>query len=164
MQLTSPRERRQKCCHRPKHAVCHSLLSVMPSQYCALHGRLTGISRTGCWQRGRQKVQTERFFKWKFRQKWHIYDQAIVFQIVMVKRRLFEKRFHNGSFELGWNNARDKRWVDYVCDRGRSLSKHSTNRDVGIGSSEQVFGADLSITFRTCSSETGWNASKTASV
>ena len=30
---------------------------------------------------------------------------------------------------------------------GRSSSKHSTNRDVGIGSSEQVLGADLSITF-----------------
>ena len=38
---------------------------------------------------------------------------------------------------------------------GRSSSKHSTNTDVGIGSSEQVFGADLSITVRTCSSETG---------
>ena len=38
---------------------------------------------------------------------------------------------------------------------GRSSSKHSTNRDVGIGSNKQVFGADLSITFRTCSSETG---------
>ena len=32
---------------------------------------------------------------------------------------------------------------------GRTSSKHSTNRDAGIGSSEQVFGADLSITFRT---------------
>ena len=28
---------------------------------------------------------------------------------------------------------------------GRSSSKHSTNRDIGIGSSEQVFGVDLSI-------------------
>ena len=37
---------------------------------------------------------------------------------------------------------------------GRSSSKHSTNRDVGIGTSEQVFEAELSITFRTCSSET----------
>ena len=38
---------------------------------------------------------------------------------------------------------------------GRSSSEHPTNKDVGMGSSEQVFGADLSITFRTSSSETG---------
>ena len=38
---------------------------------------------------------------------------------------------------------------------GRSSSKHLTNRDGGMGSSEQVLRADLSITFRTCSSETG---------
>ena len=35
---------------------------------------------------------------------------------------------------------------------GRSSSEHSTYKEVGMGSSEQVFGAD---TFRTCSSETG---------
>ena len=38
---------------------------------------------------------------------------------------------------------------------GRSSSKHSTNEDVGMGSSEQVFGADFSITFRPYSSKTG---------
>ena len=47
---------------------------------------------------------------------------------------------------------------------GGSSSKHSTNKDVGMGSSKQVFGPDLSITFRTCSSETVSNASKTESV
>ena len=55
--------------------------------------------------------------------------------------------------------------MSWLCvTAGRSSSKHLTKKDIGIGSSEQVFGADLSITFRTCSSETGWNASKTASV
>ena len=77
------------------------------------------------------------------------------FQIVVVKRRLFGKRFHDGSFKLMWSNARDKRCVDYVCDSGDVFIKHSADRDVGIGSSEQVFAADLSITFRTCSSESG---------
>ena len=36
-----------------------------------------------------------------------------------------------------------------------TAGKSSTNKKVGMGSSEQVFGTDLSITFRTCSSETG---------
>ena len=62
MQLTCPRELRQKCCHRPKHAECHSLFSEVPSQRCALHGRLTGKSRTGFWKRGRQRAETERLF------------------------------------------------------------------------------------------------------
>ena len=61
-QQTSPREIRQTCCHRPKHAVCHLSLSVAPSQCCALHGRLIWRSRTGCWKKGRQRVETERFF------------------------------------------------------------------------------------------------------
>ena len=59
MQSTSPRELRQKCCHRPKHAVSHSSLSVAPSRCCALHGRLAGRGRTGCWKRGRLRVETE---------------------------------------------------------------------------------------------------------
>ena len=78
MQLTSPTELRQKCFYRPKHAVCHSSLSVVPSQCCALQGRLTGRSRTGCWMTGRQRVETERFFFFfYFGEKWQIWDQAI---------------------------------------------------------------------------------------
>ena len=43
-----------------------------------------------------------------------------------------------------------------VCvTAGRSSSKHLMSKDVGMGSCELVFGADLSITFQTCSSETG---------
>ena len=61
-QQTSPREIRQTCCHRPKHAVCHLSLSVAPSQCCALHGRLTWRSRTDCWKKHRQRVRDRFFF------------------------------------------------------------------------------------------------------
>ena len=59
MQLTSPRGLRQKCCHRPKHAVCHSSLSVVLSQCCALKGRLGGAEEVDGGEVGRELRQND---------------------------------------------------------------------------------------------------------
>ena len=63
----------------------------------------------------------------------------------MVERTLFEKRFHNEVLNFGGKTPETRDMLIMCVTAGRRSSKHSTNKEAGMGSSEQVFGADLSI-------------------
>ena len=115
-----------------------------------------------------RKLREDDFFS-VFWQEWKIGDGPIVFQIVQVKWCFFEKWYYNGLFKNRGSGitmaslktegktpvCRD--WLIMAVTAGSSWSKHSTKRNVGIGSNEQVSWEDFKILFLTHWIDTSWN-------
>ena len=73
----------------------------------------------------------------------------------MIKGRLLRRGFTIAVLNMEGNMPERKDSLTTCVTAGTTLSIHSKSREMGIGSSSQLFGDDFKIIFLTSSSDTG---------
>ena len=124
-------------------------------QYCVRVGRQTESGCRDCWREVVRELRRNQFFNY-LGDKGKVGDRTIVLQFILVNIFFFLRRgVARAVLKTSGKTPEVREELTRAVREGRGVSRHSTSRRVGIGSSWQVWGADFRMRFLTPDSETG---------